>query len=226
VERAQQAGEGRDGLALYATAGRHDCRGSFGKGRAGQGAPWLAESGARRGAGRRDWLGRPGGRSTNGDGERDGKKGRLGFSPRHGTTATNQALSLVIPSRLRCTRGSRVRGTMAATTDRLRPRLAASTGGNGESSVARRGSTRHGKAVGISGVHSHMWTTNSTTGAQRPTLGGGRAWRGAFTFGRLDIRKKGNSTVGRKEKGENSHVCEDRRQFLGHDGEIDMHSGA
>ena len=41
VERAQQAGEGRDGLALYATAGRHDCRGSFGKGRAGQGAPWL-----------------------------------------------------------------------------------------------------------------------------------------------------------------------------------------
>jgi hypothetical protein len=74
VERAQQAGEGRDGLALYATAGRHDCRGSFGKGRAGQGAPWLAGSGARRGASRRDWLGRPGGRSTNGDGERDGKK--------------------------------------------------------------------------------------------------------------------------------------------------------
>ena len=53
-----------------------------------------------------------------------------------------------------------------------------------------------------------------------------RLKRGVHTFGRLDSRKKGNSTVGRKEKGENSHVCEDRRQFFGHDGEIDMHSGA
>jgi hypothetical protein len=70
--------------------------------------------------------------------------------------------------------GSRVRGAMAVAIDRLRPHLAASREGDGESSVAHRGSTRHGKAVGISGVHSHLWTTNSAAGAQRPTLGGGR----------------------------------------------------
>jgi hypothetical protein len=73
-ELARACGLERRRPAHTGHAGRHDCSGSLGKGRAGQGAPWLAGSGARRGTGRWDWLGWPGGRSTNGDGERDGKK--------------------------------------------------------------------------------------------------------------------------------------------------------